>query len=96
MDVPGAPPTTAGAMYVGRIGESTGSTAGVWFVAILNGAQGDPLNITFAYASDPWYVGKKLPDMVFGGPNPVPEPGALGLLALGWAAVFACRKGRRA
>ena len=55
VDVPGAPPTTAGALYVGRRGESTGSTADDWFGAILNGSAGDPLNITFASASDPFY-----------------------------------------
>ncbi len=57
-------------MYVGRKGESTGSTSNDWFGAILNGSAGDPLNITFASASDPLYQGLKLPDMVLGGPNP--------------------------
>ncbi len=38
VDVPGAPPTTAGAFYVGRKGESTGSTGDDWFGAILNGS----------------------------------------------------------
>lgn len=83
VDVPGTPPTTAGAMYVGRKGESTGSTADDWFGAILNGAAADPLNIAFASTSDPFYQGMKLPDMVFGGANPaaVPEPATMGLLA---------------
>ncbi|HOX59931.1 MAG TPA: metallophosphoesterase [Candidatus Paceibacterota bacterium] len=77
LDVPGTPPTTSGAMYVGRKGESTGSTAADWFGAILNGGSGTPLDFTLASASDPFYQGLKLPDMVFGGPNPVyvPPPG---------------------
>lgn len=83
IDVPGAPPTTAGAFYVGRIGDSTGSTAGDWFGANLTGSANDPLNITFLYASDERFVGLTLPDMIFGGANPIPEPGSLALLALG-------------
>jgi len=76
VDVPGTPPTTSGAMYVGRKGNSTGSTAADWFGAILNGSSTDPLNITFASTSDPFYQGMKLPDMVLGGPNPayIPPP----------------------
>lgn len=76
VDVPGKPPTTSGAMYVGRKGNSTGSTAADWFGAILNGSSTDPLNITFASTSDPFYQGMKLPDRVLGGPNPayIPPP----------------------
>jgi len=76
VDVPGAPPTTAGAMYVGRKGEATGSTSNDWFGAILNGSASEPLNIVFASASDPFYQGMKLPDMVLGGPNPAYVPPA--------------------
>lgn len=94
VEVPGAPPTTAGAFYVGRKGDSTGSTADDWFGAILNGAAGDPLNMTFASTSDSYYQGLKLPDMVFGGTNPVPEPGTLALLGLGGVALFLRRKSR--
>ena len=72
VDVPGAPTTTAGAFYVGRVGDSTGSTSADWFGAILNGTSGDPLNITFASTSNPYYQGMKLPDMVLGGANPAP------------------------
>jgi hypothetical protein len=92
IDVPGAPPTTAGAFYVGRKYESTGSTAADWFAANLTGSASDPLNITFAYATDPDAVGRKLPEMVFGGVNPIPEPGTLALLGLGALAMFLRRK----
>ena len=92
IDLPGAPPTSSGAMYVGRKGESTGSTADDWFGAILNGSASDPLNITFAYVSDPFYQDMKFPDMVFGGPNPIPEPGTLALVGLGSLALFLRRK----
>lgn len=94
IDVPGTPPTTAGAMYVGRIGDSTGSAAADWFGAILNGSAATPLSITFASTSDPFYQGKVLPDMGFGGPNPVPEPGTLALLGLGCLALFVRRQTR--
>ncbi len=81
VDVPGTPPTTAGAFYVGRKGESTGSTGDDWFGAILNGSAADPLNIVFASTSDPLFQGLTTPDMVYGGLNPVPEPATIGLLA---------------
>jgi hypothetical protein len=92
IDVPGAPPTSSGAFYVGRKGESTGSTADDWFGANLTGSASDPLNITFASASDPFYQGKVLPDMIFGGVNPIPEPGTLALIGLGGLALFLRRK----
>jgi hypothetical protein len=88
IDVPGTPPTSAGAIWVGRIGESTGSTADDWVGGILNGAQADALNITLASASDERFVGQKLSDMSFGGPNPIPEPGTLSLLGLAGVALF--------
>ncbi len=94
VEVPGTPPTTAGAFYVGRKGESAGSTADDWFGAILTGSAGDPLNITLASTSDAYYQGMKLPDMVFGGANPIPEPGTLTLLGLGSLALFLRRKMR--
>ena len=94
IDVPGAPPTSSGAMYVGRKYESIGSTANDWFAAILNGSAAEPLNISFAYATDPNAVGMKLPDMIFGGLNPIPEPGTMALLGLGSLVLFLRRKTR--
>jgi hypothetical protein len=94
IDVPGAAPTSAGCLYVGRRGDSTGSTADDWFGAILNGSAATPLSITFASTSDPYYQGKVLPDMVFGGANPIPEPGTLALLGLGGLALLLRRKTR--
>ncbi len=94
VDVPGAPPTTAGAFYVGRIGDSTGATAGDWFGAILTGSATDPLNITFSSASVASYQGGVLPDMIFGGSNPVPEPGSLALIGLGFLALSFRRRAR--
>jgi len=93
VDIPGAPPTTAGAMWVGRRLESTGSSANDWIGAILTGSASDPLNITFSSSNDPGIVGNKLPDMVFGGTN-IPEPGTLALLGLGSLALLLRRKTR--
>jgi hypothetical protein len=92
VDVPGNLTTTAGTFLVGRKGESTGSTADDWFGAILTGSASDALNITLSSTSDPYYQGKKLPDMVFGGANPIPEPTSLALLGLGYLALFWRRK----
>lgn len=91
IDVPGSPPTTAGAMLVGRIGESTGSSATDWFGAILNGSASDPLNITLASTSDPAFTGLRLSDMGFGG-TVVPEPGTFSLVGLGVLAIVLRRK----
>lgn len=92
VDVPGSAPTSAGAFYAGRRGESTGSTGDDWFGAILNGSAADPLNIIFASVSDSYYHGLRFSDMVFGGPNPIPEPGTLTLLGLGALALFLRRR----
>lgn len=89
VDVPAG---TGTGFFVGRIGESTGSTADDWFGARVNGSATDPLAFNFTSASDPRFVNKVITDMNFGGPNPVPEPGTLGLLGLGLAALWMIRR----
>jgi hypothetical protein len=69
IDVPGPLTTTAGASYVGRKGESIGSTTNDWVGAILDGVETSPLDFVFYSASDPAYNGMKLSDMVYGGTN---------------------------
>lgn len=89
VDVPAG---TGTGFFVGRIGESTGSTADDWFGAVVNGSAANPLAFVFTSASDPRFVNKVITDMNFGGPNPVPEPGTLGLLGLGLAALWMIRR----
>ncbi len=69
IDVPGPLTTTAGTFYVGRKGESTGSTSNDWVGTIVDGTAAAPLNFVFYSASDPAYTGMKLSDMVYGGTN---------------------------
>jgi len=92
IDLPGSPPTTAGALYVGRKGESTGSTADDWFGAIM--WSGNILNQKFDVTTDPFYEGLQYKDMVYGGPNPIPEPGTWALLGLGGLAYLLRRPKR--
>ena len=92
IDVPGNAPSTAGAFYVARKGESAGSTADDWFGATLS--TGGVMSQTFADTSDPFYQGLTFSDMVFGGPNPIPEPGTLALLGLGAIALLLRRQAR--
>jgi hypothetical protein len=89
IDVPAG---TGTGFYVGRIGDSTGSTADDWFGAIVNGTAADPLHFTLTSASDPRFVGKLIPDMGFGGTNPVPEPTTIGLLGLGLFSLWVIRR----
>jgi len=73
IDVPGPLTTTAGTFYVGRKGNTTGSTANDWMGSILQGAAGSPLAFYFYSPSDPAYSGRLVSDMVFGGTNAAPD-----------------------
>jgi len=88
VDVPAG---TGTGFYVGRIGDSTGSTSADWVGSVISGSAGSFL---LASASDPRFTGKTVADMGFGGLNPVPEPGTLALLGLGGLALFLRRKSR--
>ncbi len=74
INIPGPLTTSAGTFYVGRKGESTGSTANDWIGAIVNGAAASPLAFYFYSASDPAYTGMLLADMIYGGPNASSAP----------------------
>ncbi len=69
IDVPGPLTTTAGTFYVGRKGESTGSTTNDWVGSIVDGTAATAVNNVFYSASDPAYTGMKISDMVYGGTN---------------------------
>jgi hypothetical protein len=85
--------TLSGALeYVGRMGDSTGSTAGDWFGSALGGT--GP-NFTFLTPSDPYYTGLPISDMQFGGVNAVPEPTTIGLSTLGLLALWMGRRRTR-
>jgi hypothetical protein len=88
VDVPGS----GTGFYVGRIGESTGSTAADWFGSVVTGSGG---NFVLSSASDPSFTGKNIADMVFGGTNPIPEPTTLGLMGLGVVAFLVARRRRQ-
>ena len=79
INVPGPLTTTAGTFYVGRKGESTGSTSNDWVGSIVDGTAANPLNFIFYSASDPSYTGMYIRDMVYGGTNASAAP--LGSLA---------------
>ncbi len=79
IDISGPMTTTSGTFYVGRKGESTGSTANDWVGAIVEGTAASPLAFAMYSASDPAYSGMKLSDMVYGGTNAIAAPvGSLG------------------
>lgn len=74
IDVPGPMTTTAGTFWVGRKGESTGSTSEDWFGSILNGSASNPTAFYFYSASDQSYNGRLVSEMIYGGMNPAPDP----------------------
>lgn len=81
--------TAVANIYVARKGESTGYTLDDWFGATTSGSAG---NFTFNITTDPFYAGKPISFMEFGGPNPIPEPGVLSLLGMGLVALFLRRR----
>jgi hypothetical protein len=76
-------------MYAGRKGDSTGSTADDWVGTLLDGT--GPA-FSFLTPSDPFYTGKPISDMQFGGTNAVPEPTTIGLSAIGLLALWIGRR----
>jgi hypothetical protein len=92
IDVPAG---TGTGFYVARKGDSTGSTADDWFGAVLNGSAG---NFSVTSASDSFYVGKTVSDMVFGGTNPapVPEPASISFMSLGLLGLWIAGHNRKA
>jgi hypothetical protein len=79
INVPGPLTTTSGTFYVGRKGESTGSTSNDWVGSIVDGTAANPVNYIFYSASDPSYTGMLIADMIYGGTNASAAP--LGSLA---------------
>lgn len=79
IDVPGVYTSSAGSLYVGRKGESTGSTTNDWVGTIVDGGSAaNPLGFMFASPTDSSFTGVKLSDMKFGGKNlEVAPPGTL-------------------
>ena len=82
---------TGTTLYVGRRGESIGSTTADWFGAVPSGTFPD---YVLGSATDPFYNGKALAEMQFGGLNPVPEPTTFGLLAMCGSAALLRRRRR--
>jgi len=79
IDVPGPMTTPSGTFYVGRKGESTGSTSNDWVGSIVDGSAANPTAYIFYSASDPSYTGMLISEMVYGGTNASAAP--LGTLA---------------
>jgi hypothetical protein len=80
--------------YFGRKGNSTGSTADDWLLA---GTQGTGPDFTFSNTqnTDSSFAGQPISVMQPGGPNAIPEPGALALLAIGLGLTVLLRARRR-
>jgi hypothetical protein len=74
INVPGPLTTTAGTFYVGRKGESTGSTSNDWVGVIVDGSAANPTAYWMYSASDPGYTGMLLSDMSYGGTNASAAP----------------------
>lgn len=74
IDIPGPMTTTAGTFYLGRKGESAGSTTNDWVAAIVDGTAASPLAFIMYSASDPAYSGMKLSDMGYGTTNAIAAP----------------------
>lgn len=72
-------------MYAGRKGDSTGTTADDWVGSLLTGT--GP-GFSFLTPSDPFYTGRPISDMQFGGTNVVPEPTAIALSSIGLLALW--------
>lgn len=86
IDVPGA----GTSLYVGRKGDSAGSTSSDWVGSILSGSAG---NFSFGSASDASFNGLPITIMQFGATN-APEPSA-GLLIGAGLLVFGLIRRRR-
>ena len=80
-----------GSYYLGRKGDSTGSTSEDWVEASVSGtAPGFTFHATDV--TDGSFAGRPLADMGLGSANIVPEPSTYVLGLLGLATVFALRR----